>query len=124
MKKSAKEIVKEVIFAIPNLLRLLWRLETDPRVPVKAKLALPAVIVYVVSPIDFVPDFIPFAGQVDDVYLVIITLRWIMKVAGEEVVYECWPGDRRTLDFILNALDAVLFFLPKRVKGKLDEKIR
>jgi len=124
MKKKAKEVVKEIIFAIPKLLKLLWCLQTHPRVPVKAKLALPAVIVYVISPIDLIPDFIPFAGQVDDIYLVIIVLRWIMKEAGEEVVYECWDGDRETLDFILTALDSVIAFLPKRIKGMLDKKIK
>ena len=120
MNKTAKEIVKEIIFTIPKLLKLLWRLETDPRVPTKAKLALPTVIAYVISPIDLVPDFIPFAGQVDDIYLIIIVLRWIMQEAGEEVVYECWDGEKKTLDFILNALDSIIAFLPKRVKSLID----
>ena len=120
MNKTAKEVVKEIIFTIPKLLKLLWRLETDPRVPTRAKLALPAVIAYVISPIDLVPDFIPFAGQVDDIYLIIIVLRWIMQEAGEEVVYECWDGEKKTLDFILNALDSIIAFLPKRVKSLID----
>ncbi len=122
MDEKAKEIVKEAILAIPNLVKLLWRLQWDPRVPVKAKLALPAVIVYVISPIDFIPDFIPFAGQVDDIYLIIIVLRWIIKEAGEEVVYECWSGDKRTLDLILTALNSVVAFLPKRVKSLLNRR--
>lgn len=122
MNKTAKEVVKEIILTIPKLLKLLWRLETDSRVPVRAKIALPAVIVYVISPIDLIPDFIPFAGQVDDVYLIIIVLRWIMKEAGEEVVYECWDGDRKTLNLILTALDSVVSFLPKRVKSLLDRR--
>jgi uncharacterized membrane protein YkvA (DUF1232 family) len=120
--EKTKEIVKEAILAIPNLVRLLWRLQRDPRVPVKAKLALPAVIAYVISPIDLIPDFIPFAGQVDDVYLIIIVLRWIMQEAGEEVVYEYWSGDKRTLNLILTALDSVVAFLPKRVKSLLDRR--
>lgn len=124
MNKTAKEVVKEVILAIPKLLKLLWRLETHPMVPVRAKIALPAVIVYVISPIDLIPDFIPFAGQLDDIYLIIIVLRWIMREAGEEVVYECWDGDKKTLDFILTALDNVIAFLPKRVKWILDGRFR
>lgn len=122
MDEKTKEIVKEAILAIPNLVKLLWRLQRDPRVPVKAKLALPAVIVYVISPIDLIPDFIPFAGQVDDIYLIIIVLRWIIKEAGKEVVYERWSGDKRTLDLILTALDSVIAFLPKRVKSLLDRR--
>ncbi len=123
-QKKAKEVVKEIIFTISNLLKLLWCLETNPRVPVKAKMALPAVIAYVISPIDLIPDFIPFAGQVDDIYLIIIVLRWIMREAGEDVVYECWSGDKKTLDFILTALDSVIAFLPKRIKGMLDGRFK
>ncbi|UCD83239.1 MAG: DUF1232 domain-containing protein [Deltaproteobacteria bacterium] len=123
MNKTAKEVVKEIILTIPKLIKLLWRLETDPRVSLRAKLALPAVIAYVISPIDLVPDFIPFAGQVDDVYLIIIVLRWIMREAGEEVVYDCWDGDKKTLDFILTALDSVIAFLPRRVKSLLDGRL-
>ncbi len=124
MNKKAKEVVKKIILTIPKLLKLLWRLETHPMVPVKAKIALPAVIVYVISPIDLIPDFIPFAGRLDDIYLIIIVLRWIMREAGEEVVYECWDGDKKTLDFILTALDNVIALLPKRVKGILDGRFR
>ena len=124
MNKKAKEVVKEIILTIPKLLKLLWRLETHPMVSVRAKIALPAVIVYVISPIDLIPDFIPFAGLVDDVYLIIIVLRWIMREAGEEVVYECWDGDKKTLDFILTALDTVIAFLPKRIKGMLDGRFK
>ena len=60
--------------------RLAWRLMKEPRVPVAAK-ALPALAaLYVLSPFDFVPDLVPFLGQVDDLGILLLALKAFLKV--------------------------------------------
>jgi uncharacterized membrane protein YkvA (DUF1232 family) len=86
---------------VPDCVVLFKRLLTDPRVEWWRKLLLVAVIVYLASPIDLVPDFIPVAGQLDDAILVIIALRVLMRGSGPRLLAEHWPGPRQSLLVIL-----------------------
>lgn len=86
---------------IPDCIVLFKRLLTDPRVEWWRKALLVAVLIYLASPIDLVPDFIPVAGQLDDAILVVIALRVLMRGSGPRVLAEHWPGPRRSLMVIL-----------------------
>ena len=79
---------------------LFKRLLTDPRVDWWRKAVLVAVIAYVVSPIDLVPDFIPIAGQLDDAILVVLAIRVLLRGSGPRLLSEHWPGPARSLEFI------------------------
>ena len=81
---EAIELVKQ----LPAYARLAWDLLRDPRVPAEQKLVLAAVGAYVLMPLDIIPDFIPVLGQVDDVAVVLLGLRWFIRAAPEEVVSE------------------------------------
>lgn len=71
---------------IPDCLILFRRLLADPRINHWRKLLLGALLVYLAFPLDLVPDFIPVAGQLDDVILVALVLRTILRGAGEDIV--------------------------------------
>ena len=72
-----------------SLIRLIGRLTVDRRVPFALKLIVPAGIAYVVSPIDFVPDFVsPFAGRIDDVIALVLSVVLFLTMAPKEVVLE------------------------------------
>ena len=86
---------------VPDCVVLFKRLLTDPRVEWWRKALLVAVIVYLASPIDLVPDFIPVAGQLDDAVLVIIAVRVLLHGSGPLLLAEHWPGSRRSLNVIL-----------------------
>jgi uncharacterized membrane protein YkvA (DUF1232 family) len=61
-------------------LRLAWRLMREPRVPLVAK-ALPALaVLYVLSPLDFIPDILPVLGQIDDLGIVILSVKLFLRV--------------------------------------------
>jgi hypothetical protein len=60
---------------LPNFLRLIGGLLADPRVALTDKLLVGGAIGYVLLPLDFVPDFIPFIGEVDDVFLLVLALQ-------------------------------------------------
>jgi uncharacterized membrane protein YkvA (DUF1232 family) len=86
---------------VPDCVVLFKRLLGDPRVEWWRKALLVAVIVYLASPIDLVPDFIPVAGQLDDAVLVIIAVRVLLHGSGPHLLAEHWPGPRRSLNVIL-----------------------
>ncbi len=68
---------------VPDCVVLFKRLLGDRRIPRARKLWLAALMVYLASPIDLVPDFIPVAGQLDDAILVALVLRAVLRLAGE-----------------------------------------
>ena len=86
---------------VPDCAVLFKRLLADPRVEWWRKALLVAVILYLASPIDLVPDFIPVAGQLDDAILVVFALRILLRGSGERVLIEHWPGPRRSLQVLL-----------------------
>jgi len=86
---------------IPDCAVLTGRLLRDGRVPRGHKLLLVALLAYLALPFDLVPDFIPVAGQLDDVLVTALVLRALLRAAGEEPVREHWPGPRRSLDAVL-----------------------
>jgi len=86
---------------VPDCVRLVRGLLGDARVPRRSKVALAALAVYLASPVDVVPDFIPVAGQLDDAILLALVLRGVLRSAGEAVVREHWPGPERSLGVLL-----------------------
>jgi uncharacterized membrane protein YkvA (DUF1232 family) len=86
---------------IPDCLVLLRRLMGDARVPAGRKLALAGLLGYLAFPIDLVPDFIPVAGQLDDVILAALVLRWVLRSDGPSLIRELWPGPDTSLRTVL-----------------------
>ncbi len=87
-----KANLQDLIRLLPDVLRLLKRLAADPELPRRIRIALVALIGFVVSPIDLIPDAIPVIGFADDVVLVILVLRWISRTAGRDALARHWPG--------------------------------
>jgi uncharacterized membrane protein YkvA (DUF1232 family) len=86
---------------VPDCAILCRRLLGDPRVPRARKLALAAMVAYLLLPFDLVPDFVPVAGQLDDAVLLALVLRGIARSAGAGVLAEHWPGTAGSLALIL-----------------------
>jgi len=107
--------LKEAILLLPRLVRLLSRLLRDPRVSGADKVLIGAVAVYVASPLDIVPDFIPFLGQVDDLFAVSLVLMRLIGDAGEEVVREHWTGSEDLVPWIHKVASLSRVILPERV---------
>jgi len=92
---------------IPDCIVLLRRLLADQRVPRRSRVAVVGLIGYLALPFDLVPDFIPVAGQLDDVLVVGLVLRRVLRDAGPDAVRESWPGPERSLDALLRVLGGV-----------------
>jgi len=118
-RKQMRSRMKSLLAFLPNLLKLLYRMMRDPRVSRADKLILAGAIVYVITPFDFIPDFIPFIGQVDDIYLVAIVLLRFINRASEDVVTEHWDGSVDIKSLIVTISNLAQFFLPKRLRNIL-----
>ena len=77
---------------VPDCVVLFRRLLGDERIPRRRKLALVALLGYLASPIDLVPDFLPVVGQLDDVLAVVLVLRFVLRSADDDLLAEHWPG--------------------------------
>ncbi|MDQ6689380.1 MAG: DUF1232 domain-containing protein [Gemmatimonadota bacterium] len=106
---------------LPNFLRLIGGLLSDVRVSTTDKLLVAGAIGYVLLPMDFVPDFIPFIGEIDDVFLLVLALQRLIANAGRSVVLDHWMGDPKQLGSLdlERVLVAAAFFLPRRVRRRL-----
>ncbi len=125
-RTGAKRTVTGAIRDIPHYLRLLWGLARDSRVAALDKVLVLAAALYIVSPIDVIPDFIPFLGQVDDLYLLILALQRMVSRAGRAVLADHWTGDPGALSSLnLSAtLAAAAFFLPPSIRKRVRRALR
>ncbi len=87
--------------ALPDLVRLMKGLSRDPRVPRGSKWLLGFAALWVVSPIDLIPEFIPVFGPLDDVVVVALVLRHVLKKTGRAVAEEHWTGDPAIFERIM-----------------------
>ena len=103
--RSWQETGREAVLLLPNVVKLLVRLIRDPRVAVRSKDFAAAVLIYVISPIDVIPDLIPGLGKFDDVLLVALAIDRLIEGAGHEVIAQHWDGSVDSLDLILSVAD-------------------
>ena len=101
-----KTAAKELVVLLPNLVRLFRGLIGDPRVPRGSKALLLVGAVWLVSPIDLIPEFLPGIGGIDDAIVAALILRHVVRRAGDEVVREHWKGDPKTIGLILRVAGA------------------
>jgi uncharacterized membrane protein YkvA (DUF1232 family) len=98
-----RTIARELIALLPNLVRLFRGLIGDARVPRGSKALLLVGALWLASPIDLIPEFLPGIGGIDDALVAALVLRHLVRRAGDDVVREHWRGDPRTIGLILRA---------------------
>jgi uncharacterized membrane protein YkvA (DUF1232 family) len=111
--------VKALLRALPDLIRLITRLVGDPVLPRAAKIALGAAAVYLLSPLDLVPDFIPLVGYVDDVLLAAVLLDGILNWVDRGLVLKYWPGNPASLDTLARTARVLSIWVPGRIKARV-----
>jgi len=117
--------VKELLLALPRLGRMLISLAGDRDVPTAAKVVLAAMAVYLVSPIDLIPDFIPWLGYLDDVILAAVVVDGVLNYVDRPLVLRYWPGSAGTrwTDLVIFViLIAFMIFRPQGLFGRADIK--
>ena len=84
--------ITDLLRLLPDTLRLLKRLAADPEMPRRIRVVLAGLLVFLASPIDLIPDFIPVLGYADDVIITAVVLRWVTRSAGPQALATHWPG--------------------------------
>lgn len=95
--------LKELVGFLPACATTANRLRSDPRVPRRAKIAIGLAAVWVASPIDPIPDFIPVIGAFDDVLVVALAFRYAARQIPRELLLEAWPANPATIERLLGA---------------------
>ena len=83
---------REMLAIVPDTMRLLRRLAGDRAIGPGMRLGLSLTLVYLALPIDLVPDFVPVLGHLDDVIILALVLRWVLRSAGPDAIHRHWPG--------------------------------
>ena len=111
--------MKELLLALPRLGRMLISLAADRDVPTAAKVVLGAVAVYLVSPIDLIPDFIPFLGYLDDLLLAAVVVDGVLNFVDRPLLLRYWPGSADSLERIALVARRLARWVPNRIKGRI-----
>lgn len=93
--------LRELARFIPDCVTTVRRLRRDPRVPRRAKVAVVLAGVWLASPIDLLPEFLPVIGPLDDVVVVALALRYAARQVPRQVLLDAWPGNVGLLERLL-----------------------
>jgi len=122
-KRQIRGRMGSFLMFLPNMVRLLGRLLKDARVPTAEKALFLGAIVYVISPLDLIPDFLPFIGQVDDIYVVALTLLRLINRTDESIVREHWSGGGDIVALSDSIAKIAPMLLPRRVHRVLSSRV-
>ncbi len=92
---------RDLVFALPQILRLLWRVTRDDRTPGVVRAGLIAIAAYLAMPFDIIPDWIPVLGQLDDFVVLTVGVRTLLRRVPEGVLEEHWSGEPNVLETLL-----------------------
>ena len=121
-QKSVLQL-KNLLLFLPNLVRLCFDLMRDRRVATGDKALFVGAIVYFIMPFDLIPDFLPVIGQMDDAYLIALTLLRLINRTDDTVVRELWRGGGDVARIANSIASLAPLVLPKRVNRALTERV-
>jgi uncharacterized membrane protein YkvA (DUF1232 family) len=122
-KSEMKGRLRSFVMFLPNMVILLGRLLKDSRVPTAEKALFAAAIVYVISPLDLIPDVFPFIGQIDDLYVVALVLLRLINRTDDTVVRQLWPGGGDIVSLADSIANIAPKFLPRRVSRVITSRV-
>jgi len=123
-KSQLKSRMKNLLMFLPNMVMLCLKLMVDKRVPRTERALFAAAVIYAVVPFDFIPDMIPFVGQVDDLFLIALTVLRLIDHTDDMVVREHWRGGGDIVALAESAATIAPMLMPKRVARVLLAKVK
>jgi uncharacterized membrane protein YkvA (DUF1232 family) len=111
--------MKELLRLLPQLACMIGRILLDPGLPRSAKVALAAVAVYLVTPIDLIPDFIPVVGVLDDLLLAAVVVDGMLNFVDRHLILRYWPGSEASLDRVARVARRLAIWVPRRLKTRV-----
>ena len=123
-KLKIKSRMKNLLMFLPNMIALCARLMIDKRVPKTERALFAAAVIYAIIPFDFLPDMIPFVGQVDDLFLIALTLLRLIDHTDDSVVREHWHGGGDVVALAESVASIAPSLMPRRVSRVLTAKVK
>ena len=119
-RQGVKQTARKLLRELPNMFKLVFRLLRDSEVPRVDKLLVGAVLVYMLTPIDLIPDVFGVFGWVDDLYLLGLALGRLVASSGPDLLLRHWDGDPQNLGYLVEAVEELGGSLPPEIRSGLD----
>ena len=116
--------MKNLLMFLPNMVILCGRLMVDKRVPRAERALFAAAVIYAIIPFDFIPDMIPFVGQIDDLFLISLTLLRLIDRTDDMVVREHWRGGGDVVQLAESVVTIAPLLMPRRIARVLLAKVK
>jgi len=123
-KAQLKSRMKNLLMFLPNMVVLCARLMVDSRVPRVERALFAAAIIYAIIPFDFIPDMIPFVGQIDDLFLISLTLLRLIDRTDDIIVREHWRGGGDIVQLAESAATLAPLLMPRRISRVLLSRVK
>ena len=123
-KRELKSRMKNLLMFLPNMSMLTARLMIDSRVPRTERALFAAALIYAIIPLDFIPDMIPFVGQVDDLFLISMTLLRLIDRTDDLVVREHWRGGGDIVQLAESVATVAPLLIPRPISRVLLSKVK
>jgi uncharacterized membrane protein YkvA (DUF1232 family) len=123
-KSELKSRMKNLLMFLPNMVILCVRLMVDARVPRVERALFAAAVIYAIIPFDFIPDMIPFVGQIDDLFLISLTLLRLIDRTGDTIVREHWRGGGDIVQLAESAATIAPLLMPRRISRVLLSRVK
>src|SRR6266849_11046755 len=123
-KSQLKSRMKNLLMFLPNMVILCCKLMVDKRVPRTERALFAAAVIYAIIPFDFIPDMIPFVGQVDDLFLISLTLLRLIDRTDDTIVREHWRGGGDIVQLAESAATIAPLLMPRRISRVLLSKVK
>ncbi len=124
MAAQLKQRMKNLLLFLPNMIILCAKLMVDKRVPRTERALFAGALIYAIIPFDFIPDMIPFVGQIDDLFLISMTVLRLIDRTDDLVVLEHWRGGGDIVALAESAATVAPLLIPRRISRVLLSKVK
>jgi len=123
-KGELKSRMKNLLMFLPNMVILSARLMVDSRVPRTERALFAGALIYAIIPFDFIPDMIPFVGQIDDLFLISLTILRLIDRTDDRIVREHWRGGGDIVQLAESVVTVAPLLIPRRISRVLLSKVK
>lgn len=92
---------------------------TDPRIPKRDKAIVVALLALIISPVDFIPDWIPVIGQLDDLMMIALVVDYFFSVLDHQVLLSHYPWGMKSFARLRAIAKLLHFLIPKALRKRL-----
>src|SRR6266436_1823600 len=123
-KSQLKSRMKNLLMFLPNMIILCAKLMVDSRVPRTERALFAGALIYAIIPFDFIPDMIPFVGQIDDLFLISLTILRLIDRTDDRIVREHWRGGGDIVALAESAATVTPMLIPRRISRVLLSRVK